>query len=209
MLNHMSGCVRRRFVGILIVFSYQKINFIDIYFAQMIIILNYYLPMPSHSSPSRAIQPDGWSKQPLRFGSCVATSKSLNMPDPLFTPFDPEAEHLTLIRWVGRLQHRMDQLISMAHSKIVAQEAQIIRLRGQLLLARTASLWGLTPRMDVVSAAIPITPQQSAVLLTHDDTLEAARQVVCQTGCVGHAHHWLDDSGHCQRDGRVCEHYQL
>ena len=32
-----------------------------------------------------------------------------------------------------------------------------------------------------------------------------AQSVISQTGCVGHAHPWLDDDGQCRLSGQVCE----
>ncbi|MEZ5702753.1 MAG: hypothetical protein R3E42_13695 [Burkholderiaceae bacterium] len=32
-----------------------------------------------------------------------------------------------------------------------------------------------------------------------------AQAVICQTGCVGHAHPWLAPDGQCRRSGDACE----
>jgi len=32
-----------------------------------------------------------------------------------------------------------------------------------------------------------------------------ADELLCQTGCASHAHHWLQDDGQCQRKGGECE----
>lgn len=79
-------------------------------------------------------------------------------------PADPlmAVEHGALLRWVGRLQRRMDHLVTEAQALAAAQEAEILRLRGQLLVARTAALWGMagirrsTPAPRSPAVAIPV-----------------------------------------------------
>lgn len=96
-------------------------------------------------------------------------------------------EHLVLIRLVGRLQERMSVFVTAAATSLRLQEAEIVRLRGELLVARTAALWGL------------------AWGEAQAQRLDLAHQVICQTGCVGHAHYWLGDDGNCQRTGDPCD----
>jgi hypothetical protein len=79
-------------------------------------------------------------------------------------PADPlmAVEHGALLRWVGRLQQGMDHLVTQAQALAAAQEAEILRLRGQLLVARTAALWGMagirrsTPAPRSPAVATPV-----------------------------------------------------
>jgi hypothetical protein len=112
------------------------------------------------------------------------------------------SEHLVLIRQMARLQWHMDHLRAASQERAERQSAEIVRLRGQLLVARTAALWGMAGDPPRVPRAKPVTARpQPENVIQH----AATRSAICQTGCVGHAHAWLDDTGHCQRDGRVCE----
>jgi hypothetical protein len=113
------------------------------------------------------------------------------------------AEHLALIRQVARMQWHMDQLLAASQERAARQSAEIVRLRGQLLVARTAALWGMAGVLPQAPRAGQggrrVHPPQAVI----QDV--ATRNVICQTGCVGHAHAWLDEDGHCQRDGLNCE----
>jgi hypothetical protein len=112
------------------------------------------------------------------------------------------SEHLALIRQMARLQWHMDHLRAASQERAERQSAEIVCLRGQLLVARTAALWGMAGVPPQVPRARRISPRAHPQNVIQDP---ATRNVICQTGCVGHAHAWLDDAGHCQRDGRVCE----
>ena len=113
-------------------------------------------------------------------------------------------EHLALIRQLARLQSQMDHLLAVSQDRAERQSAEIVHLRGQLLVARTAALWGMVGlRPHVPRAGQGGVAARAPQAVIQDN---ATRRVICQTGCVGHAHAWLDDTGHCQRDGRVCEH---
>ncbi len=117
------------------------------------------------------------------------------------------AEHAVLLRWVGRLQQRIDRLVTTAHAVIATQDAEILGLRGRLLVARTAALWGLAGT-SVGTKTTGLTASTAGVTLWRSslDTGAGvtAQTVICQTGCVGHAHHWLDATGQCRLDGQPC-----
>lgn len=112
------------------------------------------------------------------------------------------AEHAVLVRRMARLQCLFDELLNDNQRKTAELEAQIVRLRGGLVLARTQSLWGLgasaalVPRAPLLSRAPSSSPGES---------MPQAEQVLCQVACVGHAHHWLQDGGDCARSGERCE----
>lgn len=94
-------------------------------------------------------------------------------------------EHAMLCRHLGGVQERVSILMREKDMALNALAREVVRLRGQLVVAHTSRLWGMQTG-----------PAQE---------LEAARKVICQTGCVGHAHPWLSDDGQCLRSGRVCD----
>ncbi len=104
-------------------------------------------------------------------------------------------EHGVLVRQLAGLQQRMSDL-AREHARCIAElKAAQMRLHVERVLLHTCVLWGLgvLARPRPVARA-PVAPD-----------LPAAHAVICQTGCVGHAHHWLDGDGQCRRTGQVCD----
>lgn len=125
--------------------------------------------------------------------------RTLNVSDP-----DQRAlsdEHGALLRQMAALQRRVsDQIAQQAH-RLNAIESENLRLRAELVRSRTAVLWGL--HTAAVGAPIrPLLPRASAPVARE---WPEAQAVICQTGCVGHAHAWLDEHGQCRRTGEVCQ----
>jgi len=117
-------------------------------------------------------------------------------------------EQMVMIQRLGRVQARMTQTVQQMVAKINQQEAEIIRLRAGLIVSRTCMLWGL----QGLAHTDPIRPPGGARRLAARGVGErgaASRSitdpVICQTGCISHAHHWLDESGLCARDGEPCD----
>lgn len=111
-------------------------------------------------------------------------------------------EHGVLVRHWAHLQRMVTETVQENGRTVAALEAEVIRLRGQLLVARTQLFWGIggsplaartrTHRAPAASSHAPSSwPQVDAVL--------------CRTGCAGHAHPWRDDQGLCTRSGEPCE----
>lgn len=94
-------------------------------------------------------------------------------------------EHAALCRHLGSVQDRVSTLMREKDMALKALASEVVRLRGQLVVAHTSRLWGM--------------PTQAI------EDLEAARKVICQTGCAGHAHPWLTDGGQCRWSGRACD----
>ena len=94
-------------------------------------------------------------------------------------------EHAVLCRHLGGVQDRVSKLMQEKDMALKALASEVVQLRGQLVVAHTSRLWGMQAQ-----------PTQD---------LEAARKVICQTGCAGHAHPWLSDEGQCRWSGRVCD----
>jgi len=108
-------------------------------------------------------------------------------------------EHATLCRQLGGLQRRVSALLLQHENEIRRLDRETVRLRAQLLVARTALLWGL-PRSVTQPRPEPRRPAPEPPPPTWPET----REVLCQVACTGHAHPWLDAQGHCSRDGQVC-----
>lgn len=108
-------------------------------------------------------------------------------------------EHGVLMRQIGGLQRRSTE-------QWQALQAENLRLRAELVILRTSVLWGLgvQPLMRRTATVKPVR-RQSAVA---HGTVEA-QALICQTGCIGHAHPWLGEEGQCLRSGQVCERLDL
>jgi hypothetical protein len=109
-------------------------------------------------------------------------------------------EHSALVRKLASLQQRMDVLQRDHAGHIAEVEADRLRLRAELVLMHTAVLWGVG-RLGFKRGAI-LTRQQSNHFLAEAQEAHAA---ICQVGCVGHGHVWLDAVGQCRRTGQSCE----
>ncbi len=113
-------------------------------------------------------------------------------------------EHVFLIRRMGRVQQRMTETVQALTARIERLEGEVIRWRVHAIVARTAALWGLSGQAQVEIRWSPSHRRQ-----TLGKVLEAGgwtvAEVICQTGCASHAHHWLEADGHCRRDGLPCE----
>lgn len=116
---------------------------------------------------------------------------------------DLVAEHAALARWLGQLQRRMGALQHDHQQQVAKLQADLIRLRGQTLVLRTATLWGLDGLLLAPAgsaARAPDTVRRAVHLVWRE-----ASEVICQTGCAGHAHPWRDDQGLCRRTGEACQ----
>lgn len=105
-------------------------------------------------------------------------------------------EHAVALRMWGRLQNELSAQLQRQAQERQHLLAQLMRLRAALLVTRTAVLWGLTtgatsPPRHAAAAPVPARPSE-------------VDEVLCQTGCVGHAHHWLNDEQRCTRSGLAC-----
>ena len=112
-------------------------------------------------------------------------------------------EHAAMARRLGVLQQRLgDQLVEQ-HERLNRLERDNVRLRAELVRMRTAVLWGLhmaavtTPRRRAAAG-----PQRAPLPVERE--WDAAQAVICQTGCSGHGHPWLEEGGHCRRTGAAC-----
>lgn len=93
----------------------------------------------------------------------------------------------------GRLEART--------AREAALVTQNLRLRAELVLLRTAVFWGLGAA--TVLRRPPATPARVRPRL--EAGAREAQAVICQTGCAGHAHPWLEADGQCRRSGEACD----
>lgn len=110
-------------------------------------------------------------------------------------------EHGALLRQWGGLQRRMDTVLRAAAAREAALAGENLRLRAELVLLRTGVFWGLgAGRLQRSPRVLPVTARPPL-----DSHACEAQAVICQTGCMGHAHPWRDADGQCRRSGQACE----
>lgn len=115
-------------------------------------------------------------------------------------------EHGALTRQLAVLQDRVSRQIADHADQVQRLQAEVVRLRGRLVQARTALLWGLSRgelRHAPPSASRRVLPAGRLSLVS--EALPEAHTVICQTACAGHAHPWLEADGVCRRTGSACE----
>ena len=111
------------------------------------------------------------------------------------------AEHGALLRRLAQLQQRVSDQLQRAERRQRDLEADNIRLRAELVRVRTAMVWGMRPAALAQRAG----PAQRRASSDQQESMSEAQAVICQTGCVGHAHPWLGEDGQCLRSGQACE----
>lgn len=117
---------------------------------------------------------------------------------------DVAHEHAVLSRHLGNVQNRISNLITEKDLALEALICEIVQLRAQLVIARTFVLWGMDMQLMCMNRKV-LSSTQMQPLIDGPLNLEAARKAICQTGCTGHAHHWLSEDGQCRRNGRACD----
>jgi hypothetical protein len=112
-------------------------------------------------------------------------------------------EHGVLTRQMAGLQRRVGEQMRAHAQQLAALEGEVLRLRVQLVIARTCLLWGL----GVAGVVRPLPRRARTAVAGAVEAMAEASSVICQTGCVGHAHPWLEADGQCRRTGLACELY--
>lgn len=144
---------------------------------------------------------------PITGSPCVPTTSPMARPPSLLD------EHAVLIKCLGRLQRRMDQLRAEHEREIGVLNAELVRLRAQMVLAHTRACWRIGVDLGQRVRASPDAnpgphPAGAAVREPRPSpapALAAAQVVICQTGCAGHAHPWLEADGQCRLSGLACD----
>ncbi|WP_332748547.1 hypothetical protein [Hydrogenophaga sp.] len=114
-------------------------------------------------------------------------------------------EHAILTRHLGSVQDRVSRLLCDKESELQTLSSEVVRLRGLLVLSRTSMLWGLSAPLMRAGRRPAMLPSLEQPTAARQEDLEASRKAICQTGCTGHAHHWLSDEGQCRWSGRPCD----
>ncbi|MCV0438629.1 MAG: hypothetical protein K5880_08340 [Hydrogenophaga sp.] len=109
-------------------------------------------------------------------------------------------EHGALTRQLASLQRRVGEQLRAHVLQVALLEEEVLFLRAQLVLARTCMLWGL----GAAASVLPVPRRARKAVTAPVDTMAEASSVICQTGCVGHAHPWLQVGGQCRRTGQAC-----
>ena len=113
-------------------------------------------------------------------------------------------EHGVLTRQVAGLQRRVGEQLRAYALQVSALQDEVLHLRAQLIVSRTSLLWGL----GVADVMKPLARRaRSLAERAEASAMQEANSVICQTGCVGHAHPWLEADGQCRRTGQACELY--
>ncbi len=110
-------------------------------------------------------------------------------------------EHGALLRQIGGLQHSVSAQLQNSAARQRQLESDNLRLCAELVILRSAAAWGL----GQAALARPAQPRRPLAQGMSDPALAQAHRVICQTGCVGHAHPWLDAAGQCARSGQACD----
>lgn len=108
-------------------------------------------------------------------------------------------EHLALVRHLAGIQAKVSQEIAAQQKRAERAEAESMRLRAELLVVRTAVYWNVR---EIVPRRVPPNPRVRPPQVLPQS--EEAQTLICQTGCAGHAHPWLDPDGDCRRLGEPC-----
>jgi len=121
-------------------------------------------------------------------------------------------EHGALTRQMAALQRRVSEQLADCMRQIRRLEGDVVRLRGRLIRSRTALSWGLAgaslpAEIAAQARARPPSRLRHVALATQAAaaaTMPEASAVICQSGCAGHAHPWLEADGLCRRTGATC-----
>jgi len=113
-----------------------------------------------------------------------------------------------MLRHMGGVQAQVSALVRQQQLQIEQLQTQLMRMRAQRLLDQTQRFWGLDdgsrPANSLPLQPMAVSFRKAKPSLT-EKAWQAAQKIICQTGCVGHAHHWLQDDGQCARTGQDCD----
>lgn len=129
-------------------------------------------------------------------------------PRPLVHAPSVASELAVCLRYLGGVQSRCTDLVTQQQQQIEQLQAQLIRSRAQCVLERTQNLWGL---WSIQTRARPASLPEAGTVSSEvqrplkDKAWQTAQKIICQTGCMGHAHPWLKSDGQCARTGQECD----
>lgn len=112
---------------------------------------------------------------------------------------DIAAEHGTVLRHWASVQSRVTRQMCEQARHCERLEAELMQLRARWVLATTSMLWGLG--WPGAARAAAADAQRAA---TSHEAVTSAAELICQVGCVSHAHHWRSEAGECRLTGGDC-----
>lgn len=109
-------------------------------------------------------------------------------------------DYAALVRHLGAIQRRLAAQTAELTAAARALEAETLRLRAERIACATARYWAIPPRGPAQARPRAVTsgckPRAPTSVVVHE--------VLCRTGCQGHAHPWRTDEGLCALDGEDC-----
>ncbi len=121
-------------------------------------------------------------------------------------------EHAVLCRSLGDVQARCSRIMGEQRAEIDSLQAQVMRLRAQLVLAKTRLAWApgsvsnrrFEPTLGNAPNAIAAHPLASAACASFRAEWAETNEVICQVACESHGAFWRDAKDQCQRSGQDC-----
>ena len=110
-------------------------------------------------------------------------------------------DYAVLVRYLGAIQRRLAAQTAELAVAARALEAETLRLRAERIVCATARYWAV-PSIAPAQASLraPAPGRRSTA-----PAWAAVHEVLCRTGCQGHAHPWRTDEGRCGLDGDACD----
>lgn len=96
------------------------------------------------------------------------------------------AENLFLLRQLARAQAQASTGVAELQAEVQRLQRELMRLHAKLIIRQSQQALLQTRPADPAAAA-----------------QAAARALICQTGCLAHGEHWLDQ-GRCRLHGQAC-----
>ena len=97
-----------------------------------------------------------------------------------------------VLRHMAGIQTQVSDLVRQQQAQIAQLQCQLMRMRAQRMLELTQRAWALNDLSQSVHSqstdSTPVTSKKPKPSLPAK-AWQAAQKIICQTGCVGHAHH--------------------
>ncbi|MEN5179391.1 DUF2325 domain-containing protein [Comamonas testosteroni] len=129
-------------------------------------------------------------------------------------------EHGALLRHYAQVQQRCSAQMQSQFNEIQHLQAQILRMRAQLVVLQSALAWECPrPRSALANISDSTAPPPATDHTEPEHSVEGAPAgtelewlghnlheadlVICQTGCISHGAFWRL-ANHCKRTGKTC-----
>lgn len=110
-------------------------------------------------------------------------------------------DYAALVRHLGAIQRRLAAQTAELAAAARALEAETLRLRAERIVCATARYWAIPPSAPVQAQSRASVPGRTSAA----PAWVAVHEVLCRTGCQGHAHPWRTDEGRCALVGEDCD----